>query len=556
MIEHIAPISGIATSNKYIATAGYDNRVILWDSVMNKSVGCGFHDHLVNQATFSPCGQFLLTSSSDYSARLWSVPEMKLLTIMNEHEDDVEGVSFHPSKSIVATVSRDKQLRVFDFKGNLLNIFTGHKKDVLSVVWKNSNELLTVSDDGSIRSWSLSENKELELIDLGGIETDTIIISQQGVIFAGNDEGQIISIDKNNNKAIIEAHDAGIKKLCYDYNFNKLISLSYDGVFKVWEVVDTKLNIITKASYPSNVWARSCAFLGEDKIVFVSFTSKYITFKLSSQEWDSNMCNDTKGINAFLLSGENIYYVGDSGILFKNNKKYARVPSLCNFLIQIDNTILSGGQTGELFNILSGEVLYKHNSPLNCAKEYLYNSQKFIIIGTYTGEVLVFKVVNEKVNFFKKISFHDNAIKDMDIGDNLIYTVCADSNVTFHCLDKFSLIKKVNNVHEKIINGCSYYKDGFFASVGRDLILKLTSVDRQKEIVTPHKNSIKCIAISGDKKFIATGDYRGNVYILDLDNNIWHRNKITYAGISSLLYDSNKGCFVASSYDGAIYPIK
>ena len=119
-MKHISPQSGIATSNNYIATAGYDNKVILWDKKTHRSKAIGHHDHIVNQVKFSSCGKFLASSSSDYSVRIWEVPTMRLVGVCNEHLDDAEGIDFHPSEELIATTSRDGKIRVFNYKGHLL----------------------------------------------------------------------------------------------------------------------------------------------------------------------------------------------------------------------------------------------------------------------------------------------------------------------------------------------------------------------------------------------------------------------------------------------------
>ncbi|MDR0217536.1 MAG: hypothetical protein LBI71_01410 [Enterobacteriaceae bacterium] len=88
MITHHAPINGIsAYRDKYVLTAGYDNQVILWDAKTQRPIACAMHDHLANQGIFSPDGNYAVTSSSDYSARLWTVPypagkHMSTLTIL------------------------------------------------------------------------------------------------------------------------------------------------------------------------------------------------------------------------------------------------------------------------------------------------------------------------------------------------------------------------------------------------------------------------------------------------------------------------------------------
>lgn len=100
MIQHRGPISGIAAwQDTYVATAGYDNQVICWDQRTGQALSRSVHDHLANQCVFSPDGRHLLTSSSDYTARLWTVPDLRLVAVFADQADDVEMSVFHPSRS-------------------------------------------------------------------------------------------------------------------------------------------------------------------------------------------------------------------------------------------------------------------------------------------------------------------------------------------------------------------------------------------------------------------------------------------------------------------------
>jgi toxoflavin biosynthesis protein ToxC len=49
VIQHKSPISGIDASGTLIATAGYDNRVILWDAATRTALAEGRHDRLASQ---------------------------------------------------------------------------------------------------------------------------------------------------------------------------------------------------------------------------------------------------------------------------------------------------------------------------------------------------------------------------------------------------------------------------------------------------------------------------------------------------------------------------
>ena len=109
-LRHAGPISSVASNGSLVATAGYDNRVILWDAASGVALAQGRHDHLVNHCEFSHDGQFLVTASSDYSARIWKVPEMQLQAVLGDHEDDVDMVAFSPDDQLLATCALDLSL--------------------------------------------------------------------------------------------------------------------------------------------------------------------------------------------------------------------------------------------------------------------------------------------------------------------------------------------------------------------------------------------------------------------------------------------------------------
>ena len=50
---HEVPIVGIAAHGDFVASAGYDNKLILWDNHTRQAVARGAHDHLVNNCAFS-----------------------------------------------------------------------------------------------------------------------------------------------------------------------------------------------------------------------------------------------------------------------------------------------------------------------------------------------------------------------------------------------------------------------------------------------------------------------------------------------------------------------
>jgi toxoflavin biosynthesis protein ToxC len=59
-MHHLGPIAGIAAHGDWIATAGYDNQIILWNALQREAIARVFHDHLVNHCAFSSDGRWLL----------------------------------------------------------------------------------------------------------------------------------------------------------------------------------------------------------------------------------------------------------------------------------------------------------------------------------------------------------------------------------------------------------------------------------------------------------------------------------------------------------------
>lgn len=556
-MRHFGPISGIATyKDHYIATAGYDNQVILWDARNQTPIQRVLHDHLANQCAFNSSGTLLVSASSDYTARVWEVPSLRLKSVLIGHDDDIEMAAFSPDGQTIATCSRDHSIRVFDLSGQTLNILLGHTADVISVCWSADGQtLVSSSDDGSIRRWDANTGQQLEIIDLGGVETDTVALSREGIIFAGDDEGKI-SIISAYGTQLQPAHSAGIKRIIWDDNQRLLISLSYDRSVMLWHLQQDGCLVKTaETSLPSIIWPRSCALLGSHRIAFVTFGSRYATWDFATQTWDLSGIEPAVSLNAVAVVGEEVYSIGDAGILHINGQASVKAGSLCNFLLPFGDSVLTGGQMGTVFDARTGATLYQHRSPLNCGTTFIKNGVLHAAIGTYTGEALIFALDQQQPRFVTQVSMHENAIKGIAADETYIFSVCATAAAAFFRIADFTLETYLDKAHERISNGCTQIQGGF-ASIGRDLKLRLWRDGNSEVFDTPHSHSIKCIAISRDSSMIATGSYGGTVALFDLKKRVWTSvEKPTASGISCLTHDASGEGFLASAYDGRIYPI-
>lgn len=556
-MQHQGPIAAVAAKGAYVATAGYDNRVILWDAATRRAIARGMHDHLANHCAFNSDGSLLLSAGSDYSARIWEVPGMRLKGVLTGHLDDVDMAVFSPDDTLIATCALDRKVRVFDVGGRCLQVFSGHTGNIISVAWSSDGKrLVSSSVDGTVREWDVAAGTQIRCNNLDGVRTDTLEIDSRGDILAGDDAGRI-AIIIDGEVSYTPAHKAGVKKLAYDEHQGILVTLSYDRSIAIWKRTGRReLQEISRSEFPVQVWARSAALMGAHKIALGTFGSTFAVYDWEAGTWDLDQVVADNSLNAVSIVGEDEYAIGDAGVVFKNGKPTTSLGSLCNFLLAVEGRLFSGGQTGELFDAHSGEAVYQHHSPLNCGTHFLHAGARHFAIGTYTGEVLIFSLpAGGRPQLVTTLKVYENAVKGLACNRDTLFSVCASTAIAWHSLADFSLIRKIDRAHERIANGCCLAGEGF-ASIGRDLKLRLWIDGKEEVYQTPHPNSVKCICSSDDRNLLMTGAYTGTLACFDMRTRQWRSfERPTAAGISSITFDSGKQRFVASSYDGKLYAV-
>jgi WD40 repeat protein len=230
---------------------------------------------------------------------------------------------------------------------------------------------------------------------------------------------------------------------------------------------------------------------------------------------------------------------------------------LCNFLVAAGGRVLTGGQLGKVFDADTGAVLFEHRSPLNCAVAFERHGLPHVAIGSYTGEILVFALgAQGGLQPQAVLSVYDNAVKGLSCSDGLLFSVCASADVAWHRTDDLAPVRRVGRAHDRIANACCAIGPGRFASVSRDRTLRLWGLDEPETHLTPHLNSVKCIAIDDDRTTVLTGSYGGTLALFDLAHKQWSPvQRPTASGISSITWDPARRAFLAASYDGGIYAV-
>ncbi|KAJ0984292.1 hypothetical protein J5N97_002648 [Dioscorea zingiberensis] len=147
---------------EFLLSSSSDSTIRLWSTKLNSNLVCyKGHNYPVWDVQFSPVGHYFASSSHDRTARVWSMDRIKPLRIMAGHLSDVDCIQWHPNCNYIATGSSDKTVRLWDVQsGECVRIFIGHRGMVLSLAMSPDGRYMASGDeDGTIMVWDLSSGR-------------------------------------------------------------------------------------------------------------------------------------------------------------------------------------------------------------------------------------------------------------------------------------------------------------------------------------------------------------------------------------------------------------
>ncbi|XP_068650297.1 transcription initiation factor TFIID subunit 5-like isoform X1 [Aristolochia californica] len=161
---HAGPVYSATFSplGDFILSSSSDSTVRLWSTKLNANLVCyKGHNYPVWDVQFSPSGHYFASSSHDRTARIWSMDRISPLRIMAGHLSDVDCVQWHTNCNYIATGSSDKTVRLWDVQsGECVRIFIGHRSMVLSLAMSPDGRYMASGDeDGTIMMWDLSSGR-------------------------------------------------------------------------------------------------------------------------------------------------------------------------------------------------------------------------------------------------------------------------------------------------------------------------------------------------------------------------------------------------------------
>ncbi|MBC1296544.1 PD40 domain-containing protein, partial [Nostoc sp. UCD122] len=205
------------------------------------------HEKSITALSFSSDNKMLATASEDNTAKIWSIPDGKLLTTLQGHIGSVTSVNFSPNGKMLATASEDNTAKIWSIPdGKLLTTLKGHKKGVTFVKFSPKGELLaTTSKDKTVKIWN----------QYGTYITTLPVLSDQDVIVSFSPDNQTIATGGNydtvklwnlKGKQLASIDEYGTFNINFTNNGQAINLFNKDGTLSLWSTQDTQIPIISK----------------------------------------------------------------------------------------------------------------------------------------------------------------------------------------------------------------------------------------------------------------------------------------------------------------------
>ena len=237
---HYATVQALAISpdDKYLASAGSDMRIIVWDLVALKQLySLKGHAGEIFTLAFSPDGKLLASGSSVGIVKLWSVAEGEEKQVIKLSNGSTV-VAFSPDGNTLAIAYGYNQIRLWDVPaGQVKSELSDPASDVSKVAFVDANHLLSSSSHGDIRLWNLTTAQSA--LVAGPREEFSTFAYKDGLLASASEKSiKIFDLATKKLKRIIPQADVvGMNGITF-ISARELVCVFGGGRMTIWDVIE------------------------------------------------------------------------------------------------------------------------------------------------------------------------------------------------------------------------------------------------------------------------------------------------------------------------------
>ncbi|MGN6545659.1 MAG: WD40 repeat domain-containing protein [Aureliella sp.] len=190
---------------RWLATGSYDRNALLWDwreqKIVRRFTG---HNGAIYDLDIDPEGKVLATASADQTVKLWGLGDGTRLDTLGQPEGEMLCVRFTPDGRRVVASGADRQLRLWQLVSkdrpaiNPLRVSRfAHEEPVTQIVFRGQDQLISLSEDRTVKLWELDQLRPLGLVtQCGDVPT--------GVGMVSADSSELLIVDYSGKRKVVE----------------------------------------------------------------------------------------------------------------------------------------------------------------------------------------------------------------------------------------------------------------------------------------------------------------------------------------------------------------
>ncbi|XP_034116112.1 autophagy-related protein 16 isoform X2 [Drosophila nasuta] len=231
---------------RLVATGGADRKVKLWDigkgGTEPRAVLSGSSAG-INSVDFDSTGAYILGTSNDYGARVWSVMDCRLRTLTG-HSGKVMAAKYVQEPNKVVTGSHDRTLKIWDLRSIacIETKFAGSSCNDLCTTDSLGSTIISGHYDKKIRFWDIRTEKQADDVLMPAKITSLDLSKDCNYLICSVRDDTIKLLDLRKNQVISTFANEHFKVSCdfarasFNSGATKIACGSADGAIYIWNV--------------------------------------------------------------------------------------------------------------------------------------------------------------------------------------------------------------------------------------------------------------------------------------------------------------------------------
>jgi len=262
-----------------------DRKVIVWDAASGKmmwtydfgqerlAIEAGPQEKIgeVHSVATSPDGKFVAAGGVGGVVVLCDAKTGKLIQKLTGHKGTIYQLRFTPDGKFLIGASRDKNIHIWDLAtGQQVKNLEGHTNWVRGIdITKDGKLMASCGRDNTVRLWNVAEGTQLRSITSFEVWPETIAFAPDGkTLLVGSNDLTLWDVGTGVRLQTFEpGNSSSINRVAFMPDGKEVLSVTYDGKLRVWNVADHNL-IKTVNAHPN--WALDVAVSPDGKVIATS----------------------------------------------------------------------------------------------------------------------------------------------------------------------------------------------------------------------------------------------------------------------------------------------